>query len=157
MLDLLPSQLPWYLTGPAIGLCVVTLYAAGSLRLGVSGAWLQVITAAGGRRPSEPWRLWFLGGLIGGAGLFALLSRGTGVRGYGTLSEVLPTIPLVLVLLLAGLAIGYGARWAGGCTSGHGISGCAAGSPGSIATTIVFFAVAVGVTLALHAVTGGRL
>ncbi len=28
-----------------------------------------------------------------------------------------------LVALAGGLLMGFGARWAGGCTSGHGISG----------------------------------
>jgi uncharacterized membrane protein YedE/YeeE len=157
MLDLLPQQLPWYVTGPAIGLCVVTMCAVASLRLGVSGSWLQLLTLASGRRPSEPWRLWFLGGLVVGAAAYAVLSTDVGVHGYGALSDLLPVAVLLLVLLLAGLAIGYGARWAGGCTSGHGISGCSVGSPGSLATTAVFFAVAVGVTLLLNALTGGRL
>jgi uncharacterized protein len=56
-----------------------------------------------------------------------------------------------------GVALGYGSRWAGGCTSGHGMSGCAAGSPDSLVMTATFFSVAVLVTLALHALTGGRL
>jgi uncharacterized membrane protein YedE/YeeE len=29
----------------------------------------------------------------------------------------------ILVALLGGIIMGFGARWAGGCTSGHGISG----------------------------------
>jgi hypothetical protein len=37
------------------------------------------------------------------------------------------------------------------------MSGCAAGSPDSFATTATFFTVAVVLTLALHALTGGRL
>ena len=28
-----------------------------------------------------------------------------------------------LVALIGGIFLGFGARWAGGCTSGHGISG----------------------------------
>jgi uncharacterized protein len=79
------------------------------------------------------------------------------VHGYGRLSELLPPVLLVPVLLFAGLALGYGSRWAGGCTSGHGLSGCAAGSPDSIVMTATFFTVAVAVTLGLNAVTGGRL
>ncbi|MGZ4668467.1 MAG: YeeE/YedE family protein [Blastococcus sp.] len=79
------------------------------------------------------------------------------VHGYGRLSAVLPPVALIPVLLLVGLALGYGSRWAGGCTSGHGMSGCAAVSPDSLATTATFFTVAVVVTLLLHDVTGGRL
>jgi hypothetical protein len=48
-------------------------------------------------------------------------------------------------------------RWAGGCTSGHGLSGCPAGSPDSLATTATFFGTAIVVTFALHLLTGGAL
>jgi uncharacterized protein len=33
------------------------------------------------------------------------------------------TLLRVIVALVGGVCIGFGARWAGGCTSGHGISG----------------------------------
>jgi uncharacterized membrane protein YedE/YeeE len=79
------------------------------------------------------------------------------VHGYGRLSELLGPALLVPVLFLVGVALGYGSRWAGGCTSGHGMSGCAAGSPDSLAMTATFFSVAVLVTRVLHALTGGRL
>ncbi len=40
VLELLDGQLPWWVTGPGVGLCVVALYALINARLGVSGAWL---------------------------------------------------------------------------------------------------------------------
>ena len=43
MTDLLPAQLPWWVAGPGIGLCVVALYALAGVKLGVSGGWLQVV------------------------------------------------------------------------------------------------------------------
>ena len=156
MWHLIPAQLPWWLAGPGIGLCVVAMYGLANARLGVSGGWLQVLAAARGREVTEPWRIWFLGGLVAGAVLAALVGTGR-VHGYGALGDLLPEPVLALVLLLSGLAIGYGARWAGGCTSGHGISGCSAGSPESFAATATFFGVAVAVTLVLHALTGGSL
>ncbi|MGZ6839526.1 MAG: YeeE/YedE family protein, partial [Frankiaceae bacterium] len=122
----------------------------------VSGAWLATIAPAEGWKP-EPWRRGFLLALVGGSLVAALLGPPVTVHGYGRLSELLPPVVLVPVLLLVGVALGYGSRWAGGCTSGHGMSGCAAGSPDSFAMTVTFFAVAVLVTLALHALTGGRL
>lgn len=157
MLHLLPHQLPWWLAGPAIGLCVVTLYGVANLKLGVSGGWLQLVNAAQRKPVSEPWRLWFTGGLVVGAVGAALLGSASPVHGYGDLSAAVPAPALVPLLLVVGVLIGYGARWAGGCTSGHGISGCAAGSPESLAATATFFGVAVAVTLLLHAATGGAL
>src|SRR6185369_16449126 len=131
-------------------LCVVALYALGGMRLGVSGAWLQVLSVVRGRKPAEPWRLWFLGGLVAGVAVAAVLGT-VHLHGYGALSTELRSWALVPVLLAGGVAIGYGARWAGGCTSGHGLSGCAARSPASFVTTATFFGVAVVTTLLLHA------
>ena len=156
MLDWLPSRLPWWIAGPGVGLCVVALYTIANLRLGVSGSWLQVLSVARRRRPAEPWRLWFLGGLFAGVAAAAVLGD-FHLHGYGTLGDHLPAWLLVPVLLAGGVAIGYGARWAGGCTSGHGISGCSARSPASFVTTAVFFGVAVAVTLVVHVLTGGRV
>lgn len=154
MTQVIPDQLPWWVAGPGIGLCVVALYALANVKLGVSGGWLQLLYVVQRRPMSEPWRLWFLGGLVLGSALAAVLGTGR-VDGYGALSAALPAPLLVVVLLGCGGLIGYGARWAGGCTSGHGISGCSAGSPESFAATGTFFAVAIVVTFAVHLVSGG--
>lgn len=156
MFGLIGGQVPWWATGPGVGLCVVALYGLINARLGVSGAWLATLAPVEGWRP-EPWRRTFLLALVGGCLLAAVLGPPVALHGYGRLSDVLPPAALVPVLLLAGIALGYGSRWAGGCTSGHGMSGCAAASPDSVAVTATFFGVAVGVTLLLHALTGGRL
>jgi uncharacterized membrane protein YedE/YeeE len=153
----LPHQLPWWVAGPPIGLCVVAMYGLFNLKLGVSGGWLQLLFLARGEPVTERWRLWFNGGLVAGAVLAGVLGPGVRVHGYGALSDVVAPDLLLPLLLVVGLAMGYGARWAGGCTSGHGISGCSAGSPDSLAATTTFFSVAVLVTLLLHAVTGGAL
>ena len=47
-----------------------------------------------------------------------------------------------LVLVGSGVLIGIGTRLAGGCTSGHGISGVARAQPGSLLTTMVFWGTA---------------
>lgn len=46
----------------------------------------------------------------------------------------------VLVALLGGIFLAMGARWAGGCTSGHGISGSLQLSVASIVSAACFFA-----------------
>ncbi|HEY6931785.1 MAG TPA: YeeE/YedE thiosulfate transporter family protein [Marmoricola sp.] len=156
MPHVIPAQLPWWLAGPGIGLCVVALYALANVKLGVSGGWLQLVFLAQRRPVTEPWRLWFTGGLVAGAFLAAGLGAGR-VTGYGALSRHLPAPVLVVVLLVVGVLIGYGARWAGGCTSGHGISGCSAGSPESFAATATFFAVAIVVTVVVHVLSAGAV
>lgn len=59
-------------------------------------------------------------------------------------------LPL-LVLSIAGVCIGLGARIGAGCTSGHGISGFARGEKGSLLTTAVFWCTAVAVAWTLAA------
>lgn len=155
--NVMQPYLPWYIGGPIFGLCVAALYLLNNQRLGVSGSYLHLGKLVLRRGGVQPWRLWFFGGLLlGSAG--AAASRGAFAEGgYGRLAEVLPTTALVPVLLVGGVLIGYGARYAGGCTSGHGISGCSSLSEGSYVTTGVFFATAVGVTWVLHLLFGGAL
>jgi len=155
--DVLPDQLPWWVAGPGIGLCVVAMYGVLNVKLGVSGGWLQVMNLGTGRPVTEAWRIWFNTGLVGGALLAAALGTGSAAAGYGDLGAAVGQALLLPLLVVVGIAMGYGARWAGGCTSGHGISGCSAGSPESLAATATFFSVAVAVTLLLHLLTGGAV
>jgi uncharacterized membrane protein YedE/YeeE len=148
---------PWYVGGPIFALCVAALYVLNNQRLGVSGSYLHLSKAAMRRPGVQPWRIWFFGGLLLGAAGAAAAKGAFAQGGYGHLAEVLPTSALVPVLLVGGMLIGYGARFAGGCTSGHGISGCSSLSSGSFTTSAVFFATAVGATWLLHLATGGAL
>ena len=45
----------------------------------------------------------------------------------------------ILAALVGGILLGFGGRWAGGCTSGHGISGTMQLSVGSWISAICFF------------------
>lgn len=47
--------------------------------------------------------------------------------------------PTSLLLLAGGFLVGFGARYAGGCTSGHGISGISNLQKASLVSTIGFF------------------
>jgi uncharacterized protein len=55
-----------------------------------------------------------------------------------------------VVLIVAGVLIGFGAKTAGGCTSGNGLAGCSLGSPASMAATATFFSTAIGVSFVLR-------
>ena len=157
-MQLLPDRIPWFIAGPLIGLLVVALYAVANQRLGVTGSYLQVATFLRDRTRAEMWRVWFFVGLFAGALLATVLRGGPSFGlGYGALGLALPLVVLVPVLFLAGVLMGYGARWAGGCTSGHGLSGTASLSPASLVAAATFFATAVLVTFLLHILTGGIL
>lgn len=45
----------------------------------------------------------------------------------------------IIVALVGGVCIGFGARWAGGCTSGHGISGTLQLAVSSWISAVCFF------------------
>lgn len=155
-MDAFSIPVPWWLAGPLLGLSVVGVYATVNRPLGVSGCYVTVLNAANRRSPWNVWRVWFLGGTVLGAFLVATLA-GSPQRGfaYGALGDALSLPALVAVLFAGSVLIGYGARLAGGCTSGHGLSGCAARSPGSFAAIGAIIVSAVGLTLAFNAVFGG--
>jgi uncharacterized membrane protein YedE/YeeE len=54
---------------------------------------------------------------------------------------------------VSGALIGYGARLAGGCTSGNGLSGNAALSPAALVATGTFFGTAIVVSFVTEALT----
>ncbi|GDY32644.1 YeeE/YedE family protein [Gandjariella thermophila] len=56
---------------------------------------------------------------------------------------------MVIVLFVGGVLVGFGTRLAGGCSSGHGLSGCGRLRPVSIVATAVFFGIAVAVSFLL--------
>jgi uncharacterized membrane protein YedE/YeeE len=54
-------------------------------------------------------------------------------------------------LLAGGLLVGFGTRMAGGCTSGHGLTGVARLRPASLVATATFFAAGIATSYALEA------
>ena len=154
--QLLPHHLPWYVVGPLIGLCPVLLYAVANKHLGSSAAYSQFVRALAGRA-SELWRAYYFVGLVIGVVIAAVLQGGPRLHsGYQFIYGWMPLWGAIGVLFASGLAMGYGARWAGGCTSGHGLCGMSIRSAGSVATSITFFATAAAISLALSWATGGR-
>jgi uncharacterized protein len=155
-MQLLPAYVPWYVVGPMIGALIVAAYALLNRPLGNSSAYGAVLELARDGAVEEPWRLWHFVGLpLGGLAVGLLRGELAVDLGYGALGGVFPPAVLVPMLFLGGLMLGYGARWAGGCTSGHGMCGTAVLSPGSLVATASFFGVAVLVTNVLYVVTGG--
>ena len=128
--------------GVLIGLSAVLLMAFSGRIAGVSGI-------VGGLLPPKPatdrsWRLSFVLGLV----LAPLILRmATGASGIGA-----PAVDYPL-LLAAGLLVGVGTAFGGGCTSGHGICGMARLSPRSaVAVTVFIIAAIVTVFVTRHLV-----
>lgn len=152
---MLHPQLPWFLAGPALGLCVVACRLLLNGRLGVTGGYSEIIAKLRGGSLSFDWRGWFLIGVILGGLGFALVSGGPDFHAYGWLTHSLTGTDRILVgpiLVGAGVLIGYGAKLAGGCTSGNGLSGSAMLSRASLLATATFFATAIAVSFATRAI-----
>jgi uncharacterized membrane protein YedE/YeeE len=148
----------WYVLGPLIGLVVLGLLVAINERFGVLGGYSNVVERVTRRSPAFGWKGWLLVGVLGGSLLFRLVAGGGAIPdGYGWLTRTFTgggqVIAVGGLLLVAGALIGFGAKTAGGCTSGNGLGGCSAGSTGSFAATATFMGVAIAVSFLIKAVT----
>lgn len=151
---MLNSQLPWFIGGPVLGLCVVVMRALLGERVGVTGGYSAVVERARGRASALDYRAWFLAGLVVGGAVFAIAAGGPDFHGYGWMTDTFSGTGLAAVgalLLASGVLIGFGAKMAGGCTSGNGLSGSAMVSPASFAATATFFATAIVVSFVIKA------
>lgn len=149
---MLRPQLPWFVAGPLLGLCVVAARALFNGRLGVTGGVSELVTKLGGRSLRLDWRGYFLVGLAIGGAAFALVAGGPDFHGYGWLTDTFSSgLAIGAILLVSGVLIGYGAKTSGGCTSGNGLSGNSMLSPASFAATATFFATAIVVSFVVEA------
>ena len=113
--------------GLLIGLASALFILANGRIAGISGILGGLLRPSGN---DVVWRLAFLLGLIMApavASLFIAMSA--------------PTIDAnAEILVIAGLLVGIGTRYGGGCTSGHGICGLSRLSPRSLIATLAFVA-----------------
>jgi uncharacterized membrane protein YedE/YeeE len=148
-------QLAWYVAGPVLGLCVVVCRLLFNARLGVTGGFSELVTKLTHGSVRFDWRGWFAIGIALGGTLFAVIAGGPDFHGYGWLTDTFDggTRWLVAPILIAsGVLIGYGAKAAGGCTSGNGLSGTSLISPSSLTATATFFGTAIAVSFMIKAV-----
>jgi|WetSurMetagenome_2_1015567.scaffolds.fasta_scaffold08769_5 uncharacterized protein len=108
--------------------------------------------------PQVDWAFMIIPGIIAGACISAVLSGTFRVIVVPQLWDSAfgnnPVIRLG-VALAGGILLGLGARWAGGCTSGHGISGSIQLSLASMITAACFFAGGIAVAMLLYHGIGG--
>ena len=149
----LDSTLAWWIAGPILGLVIVSFLALANKRFGVLGGVTDLVHGSPEGRGLRSWRSALLVGIVLG-GLAYALAAGAPDAGtsYSWLDAHLPVGGEIAVLFGAGALIGVGARTAGGCTSGHGLTGSALASPASIVSMMTIMATAIGTTLVLEAV-----
>ncbi|GAA5171530.1 YeeE/YedE family protein [Viridibacterium curvum] len=91
------------------------------------------------------WRLCFVAGLVAAPLLWQLFAA-------------LPVIQIdtgSVQLVIAGLLVGVGTRYAAGCTSGHGVCGLSRLSLRSMVATLSFMAAGFGTVFVLRHLAGG--
>jgi uncharacterized membrane protein YedE/YeeE len=141
-----PGSIPAALTGGAIiGLAAALMLAVNGRILGVSGIAAGLV-AAGSSGSERLLRAAFLIGMLAG-----------GIAIGKMFPAALPGAMSSNHLLLgvAGLAVGFGTRLGGGCTSGHGVCGMARLSPRSLVATGVFMTVGIATVFVIRHVLGG--
>jgi uncharacterized membrane protein YedE/YeeE len=155
-MDWIMQPWPWWLSGILIGLTVPLLFILAGKAFGISTSLQQIgaLCAPHSKtsylrdydRRGGMWLLVFVAGIALGGFIGARLLSATPV-------ELLPDFyygaPGALRLLVGGFLIGFGARYAGGCTSGHAITGISNLNWPSLVATIFFFAGGLAVTWGL--------
>ena len=113
--------------GAIIGAAVALFVVLNGRIAGISGI------LGGLARPQAgdvSWRIAFVAGLLAAPLAWGLLAALPEIR----IDASFPA------LAAAGLLVGVGTRYGGGCTSGHGVCGISRASPRSIAATVAFMA-----------------
>lgn len=122
---------------------------AGGVLIGLAATWLLWLNGriagisgiAGGvlfpARGDIAWRVAFLLGLVGAAGVYL----------YSVPGAFVPRIDFPMwALLVGGLLVGFGTRMGNGCTSGHGVCGLGRLSARSLVAVLTFMATAIATT-----------
>ncbi|QEG23734.1 YeeE/YedE family protein [Mariniblastus fucicola] len=161
-MDFIMQPWPWWLSGILVGLTVPMLYFLAGQGFGISTS-LQQVGAMCSPNSKLPylrdfnrrkglWTLVFaIGIVIGGFIANNFLSA----EPVEFLPESFASVGGVVRLLLGGILVGFGTRYAGGCTSGHSITGIANLNWPSLVATIFFFVGGLGVTWGLGSLIFG--
>jgi uncharacterized membrane protein YedE/YeeE len=133
------------LGGGIIGLSAVVLLATQGRIAGISGIVSRIVPPSVDKA-GLPQGIIFLIGLLLAAPLWFVLTGAAPVQMVSSNG---------LLLVIAGLLVGFGAVMGNGCTSGHGVCGISRGSARSIAATMTFMATASVTVFVLRHVLGG--
>jgi len=141
------DPLPWFIAGPLLGLFVPAMLLLTGKEPGVSSSFRHACAVLPGAKAIEYfnykvlkeglWQILFVVGILLGGTLVQFGLGGVGVPLF--LPENL-TVAGLAVLFAGGLAVGFGTRWADGCTSGHTISGISNLSLPSVVASVCFIA-----------------
>lgn len=156
MVEFIMQPWPWWFSGILVGLTVPLLYFLTGQGFGISTSFQQIgamcvpnsklVYFRDFNKRKGMWTLMFAIGIAAG-GLIAnhLLSNDP----VEFLPESYMSVGGAIRLLIGGILIGFGTRYAGGCTSGHAITGISNLNWPSLVATIFFFVGGLAVTWGL--------
>ncbi|CAK2952243.1 hypothetical protein EDB69_3271 [Vibrio crassostreae] len=142
------SFIPWdaFFGGMLLGVSAIVLMLGIGRVAGISGIVSRLLPVRTSNKESKDtdaektekhWRIAFVVGMVVSGGL--LIPTGYQLPQLEEMN--------LLVVVIAGLLVGFGTKTANGCTSGHGIVGMARLSKRSIIATCVFMGVAIATVL----------
>ncbi|WP_118183891.1 YeeE/YedE family protein [Paraburkholderia phosphatilytica] len=114
--------------GLVIGLAAAVLVLFNGRIAGISGIVGGLLASARSSSSDIGWRVAFVAGLVGAPVLAGLLGEPAHADIQASWGQI----------LAAGFLVGVGTRYAGGCTSGHGVCGLSRGSVRSLVATATF-------------------
>jgi hypothetical protein len=152
MMHWLSEPWPWYVAGPLIGLFVPALLLIGNKPLGATSSLRAMCGAILPKdvdffkydwKGSGAWNIALVVGIAAGGFVAArFLPHDTPGLVPTTLFSwsALLTVRGAICIVVGGFLAGFGATYAGGCTSGHGITGLASLQLASLIAVIAIFA-----------------
>jgi uncharacterized membrane protein YedE/YeeE len=135
----------WYIAGPLIGLFVPLLLIFRNKLFGISSSFTHLCSIAlpESKRgylnynfKKDSWKFYFVIGIFLGA-YAAVTFLSAGSQAY--LPADYFSLEGCIYLFIGGLCVGFGTRYADGCTSGHAITGLSLLNPASLKATVAFF------------------
>lgn len=136
---------PWYVVGPLVGLMVPSLLIFAGKTWGISGSFRDINAICSPRTKlpylkydwrKNTWKIVLVVGVV----------IGGFIGNYPLSSEPVPFLPNefysisgVVMLIIGGIFVGFGTRYADGCTSGHSIMGMSNLQLSGLIATICFF------------------
>lgn len=155
-MDWIMQPWPWWLSGVLIGLTVPLLYILAGKGFGISTSLQQVGSMCMPNSKLEYFRNYDHHAGIWTIVFVAGISLGGFIATHFLSNEPVEFLPPAMSgwtgaikLLVGGFLIGFGTRYAGGCTSGHSITGISNLNWPSLVATIFFFVGGLGITWGL--------
>ena len=146
------EPLAWYIAGPLIGLIVPALLILREKQFGISSSYRYILSFIPTKinyfnyhREQDQWQLHFAIGLVLSAlaatQLFGFSDAfiSLPIKKYEIVAQSIYDVKNGLQFFIGGILVGFGARYANGCTAGHCIMGVSQFALSSILATIAFF------------------